>query len=81
MSRLVISSQVAACIIQPVIINGHPSIHGHLTGLSKNRPVNFWQWCLVISSFIDGAMIGNENHTLPLCAYLVGFGKGGHICR
>ena len=36
-SRVVISSKVVACASQPVAINGHLSIHGHLTGL-RNKP-------------------------------------------
>ena len=39
MSQVVIFSKVATCTIRPVAINGHPNIHGHLTGLTQKQAI------------------------------------------
>ena len=84
-SCVVIYSKVVACTSQPVAFNGHPSIHGRLTGL-RNKPqqkqtcqylaVMYWQLVSVLMELsIDG-----ENCSLTWCAQVAGFGKAGHIC-
>lgn len=37
------------------------------------------QLLVVNSLVIEEALIGDENGTLPLCVYIEGFGKTGHI--
>ena len=79
-----ISSKVAACTCQPVACNGHQRTCGHLTGL-QNKPqqkqtgqlleVVFW---LLISLFME-LLIGDENRSLSLCAYVASFNKSVHI--
>ena len=81
-----IFSKVAACTSKPVALNEHPSTRGRLTGL-RNKPqkkqtsqlvaVVLWQ---SVSLLIE-VSIGDEERSLPLCAYVAGFGKSGHIYR
>ena len=51
------------------------------TSLRKSKtsqlvPVVLWQ----LVSLLMELSIGDEKLSLPLCAYVAGFGKSGHIC-
>ena len=84
MSQVVIISKVAAYTSQPVSFNEYPSTRGRLTGL-RNKPqkkqtsqlvaVMLWQ---LVSLLIE-LLTGDEKRSLPLCAYVAGFGKSGHM--
>ena len=84
MSQVVIFSKVAACTSQSMAFNEHPSTRGLLTDL-RNKPqrkqtsqlvaVVLWQLVtLLIELSID-----DEKCFLPLYAYVVRYGKSGHI--
>ena len=68
---------------QPVAFNEHPSTRGYLTGL-RNKPqkkqtsqlVALVLWQLV--RILIELSISDKKRTLPLGAYMVGFGKSGH---
>ena len=82
-SQLVIFSKVAACTSQPVTFNEHLSTHGCLTDLrskpqkkrtSRLSAVVLWY---LVSLFMK-LSIGDEKFSLPMCAYVAGFGKSSH---
>ena len=78
MSQVVILSKVAPCTSQPVTFNDHPNTRGCLTGLRKQVSEKADQ-----SNFDSGLSIelsiGDEKHSLPLCAYVAGFSKSSHM--
>ena len=49
-------SKMAVCTSRPMAFDEHLSTRGRLTGLTKSRSDNFWQWYVVISWLIDGAI-------------------------
>ena len=74
----VVLSKVAACTSQPVAFSKHPSTRGRLTGL-RNKPQKKQTSQLVAVVLRQLVSIGDEKRSLPLCAYVAGFGKSGHI--
>ena len=48
------------------------------TSLRKADQSTFGSGVVIISLMIE-LSIGDEKHSLPLCAYVVGFGQSGHI--
>ena len=47
--------------------------------LAKADQSTFGSDVLVIIWVASALMIGEKNHSMPLCAYVAGFGKAGHI--
>ena len=88
MSQAVIVSKVAVCTSQPVAFSEHPSTRGHLTG-PRNKPhkqasekadqLTCGSGVVTISCLLIKLSIGDEKRSLPLCAYVAGSGKSGHI--
>ena len=87
-SQLVIISKVATCTSWQVACNGHPSTCGHLTGLwNKSYEKQILEKAdqsilgsgVVVNSLLMELSIGDEKHSLLLCAYVVGFGKTCHL--
>ena len=66
--------------------NGHPNTYGHLTSLKKANHSTIGSGIMVIITLLSELSIGNEKHSLPMCAYIlpmclyvVSFGKASHI--
>ena len=87
MNKLDGDFQQGSCLCKPTVaFNEHPSTCGHLTGL-RNKPqkkqtsqlvaVVLWQ---LVTLLIE-LSIGDEKHSLPLCAYVADFGKSGPIYK
>ena len=72
-SWIVTFRKVAICTNQPVGFSGYLSTHEYLTGL-KNK----LQQKAYSVAFGSSVLVINENHSLPLCAYVVTFGKSVH---
>ena len=55
----------------------------NLEGLKSKPQQNYtcklWQWCYTIVSSLMEPLIGDEKYSLPLCVYVVGFGKSSDI--
>ena len=47
--------------------------------LAKADLSTFGSGTVIIISLLIKLLIGNENHSLPLCMYVVAFGKWDHI--
>ena len=76
-SCVVISSQLSAWPNRIMSFKDHLSTSRHMTGLYKQTG---WQWCLaIVNRLLKGPSINDENCALPLCVYVGGFGKSGHI--
>ena len=74
--------QQVGCLYKPTSgISEHLSTRGHLPGL-RNKPqkkkTNQLLAVVLVSSLME-LLIGNEKHSLSLCAYVAGFGKSSHI--
>ena len=69
-SWIVTFRKVATCTNQPVGFSGYSSTHEYLTDL-KNK----LQQKAYSVAFGSSILVINENHSLPLCAYVVAFGK------
>ena len=80
MSQVVIISKVAAYTSQPVAFNEHLSTRGNRNKPQKKQTsqlVAVMLWHLV--SLLIELLTGDEKRSLPLCAYVTGFGKSSHI--